>query len=356
MKKTMFFAMGLFSVTAIAQTNPYQGRVGINTETPSASMNIKSKDDDKTPKNLELENQTGTKLVTVLNNGNVGIGTENPSQKLDVVGKVKITDGTQGIGKVLTSDANGNASWQNVTQTINNNVTYSVTSQVDYNILGYVPNTTATANTAPVSVSYGGKTATKWGTHTFNGNGHSYATFLAPEYLSWYEAYEMAKEMGGYLATFTTDEEWKSVETALLEANRTFDTTGAWIGMARFEWFAGSALQPTVEMKWITGELPRHDYSARGTRAVRKSNWFTMQYYPAGYDYDYGEDYDESWGAGTEPNNAGGREGFVHTWPKNQNQRAHNNGYTSNHSWNDIQANYQSSDTNVKSFIVEFQQ
>ena len=44
--------------------------------------------------------------------GNVGIGTTNPSAKLEVQGAVKIVDGTQSIGKVLTSDANGLASWQ----------------------------------------------------------------------------------------------------------------------------------------------------------------------------------------------------------------------------------------------------
>lgn len=44
--------------------------------------------------------------------GNVGIGTVNPTAKLDVQGKVKIADGTQGANKVLTSDANGLASWK----------------------------------------------------------------------------------------------------------------------------------------------------------------------------------------------------------------------------------------------------
>ena len=46
----------------------------------------------------------------------VGIGTTSPSAKLDVVGAsgttMRIADGNQAVGKVLTSDANGFASWQ----------------------------------------------------------------------------------------------------------------------------------------------------------------------------------------------------------------------------------------------------
>ncbi|MDY3535377.1 hypothetical protein PG614_05415 [Riemerella anatipestifer] len=48
-------------------------------------------------------------------NGNFGIGTDTPETKLDIEGTVKIVDGTQGAGKVLTSDSNGNASWETPT-------------------------------------------------------------------------------------------------------------------------------------------------------------------------------------------------------------------------------------------------
>ncbi|MBC7412373.1 MAG: hypothetical protein H7331_07955 [Bacteroidia bacterium] len=45
---------------------------------------------------------------------NVGIGTTNPDEKLHVVGSLKVVDGTQGVGKVLTSDATGKGTWQAV--------------------------------------------------------------------------------------------------------------------------------------------------------------------------------------------------------------------------------------------------
>ncbi|MFI8379972.1 hypothetical protein [Leeuwenhoekiella sp. NPDC079379] len=56
-------------------------------------------------------NQPNT--VILGSNANVGIGTSAPQDKLHVSGgTLRITDGTQGAGKVLTSDANGSATWQ----------------------------------------------------------------------------------------------------------------------------------------------------------------------------------------------------------------------------------------------------
>ena len=64
----------------------------------------------------------------------VGIGTSTPdlTTKLHVNGKIKISDGTQGAGKVLTSDANGVASWAAITSsqwsTQGNNIFFNTTN------------------------------------------------------------------------------------------------------------------------------------------------------------------------------------------------------------------------------------
>jgi len=39
--------------------------------------------------------------------GNVVVGTIAPEANLDIVGSIRIADGTEGTGKVLASDANG---------------------------------------------------------------------------------------------------------------------------------------------------------------------------------------------------------------------------------------------------------
>ena len=51
--------------------------------------------------------------LTILGNGNVGIGTTAPGAGFEVAGQVKITGGIPGAGKVLTSDADGLATWEN---------------------------------------------------------------------------------------------------------------------------------------------------------------------------------------------------------------------------------------------------
>lgn len=67
---------------------------------------------------LVLNASGGALNGLIVHGGNVGIGNDNPSHKLSVNGNVwingqiAIADGSQGAGKVLTSDTSGIASWQ----------------------------------------------------------------------------------------------------------------------------------------------------------------------------------------------------------------------------------------------------
>ncbi|WP_294243633.1 hypothetical protein [uncultured Chryseobacterium sp.] len=212
---------------------------------------------------------------------------------------------------------------------VSNTTVISYSTSVDSNILGYVPSKTATAASAPATVAVGVNTYTKQGTASFTVNGHTYTAYSGTAGINWFDAYTAAKNMGGYLATFTTNAEWQYIEQNLLN-NTVFDTQRAWIGFVKFSWQAGAALTPDPEEKWITGEQPLHDYSAGGLTAVRKISWF----------------------AGGEPNNSNSGEGFVHTYSKNDNATLTVNGYTSTHPWNDLPADVGT----INAFIVEFQQ
>ena len=57
-----------------------------------------------------LRNSTDA-LMRLTSAGAVGIGTTNPGAKLEVAGQIKMTGGSPGAGKVLTSDATGVATW-----------------------------------------------------------------------------------------------------------------------------------------------------------------------------------------------------------------------------------------------------
>lgn len=88
MKKSMI----LLGMLSIGYAYAQEGRVGINTDTPKATLNVKSKTGTTaTTKNVELENANGTKMVTVLDNGHIGIGTDKPDARVHI-----LSEGTPG--------------------------------------------------------------------------------------------------------------------------------------------------------------------------------------------------------------------------------------------------------------------
>lgn len=62
-----------------------------------------------------------TTAMVVNTAANVGIGTTAPTQRLHIVGSVRIVDGTQANNYILKSDANGNASWADISTLISTN-------------------------------------------------------------------------------------------------------------------------------------------------------------------------------------------------------------------------------------------
>ena len=63
-------------------------------------------------KNKDSGANTITEKMRLTTGGNLGIGVPDPDAKLEVAGQVKITGGSPGADKVLTSDADGLATWE----------------------------------------------------------------------------------------------------------------------------------------------------------------------------------------------------------------------------------------------------
>jgi len=101
------------NVSGTIQFVPNLGSGGYNPISQSGDQGIIFYGSSSSTGNLVIAPWSSTLSgIRITSSGNVGIGTATPGAKLEVNGALKITDGTQGSGKVLTSDASGLASWQ----------------------------------------------------------------------------------------------------------------------------------------------------------------------------------------------------------------------------------------------------
>ena len=115
---------GNFSQLLLAETEADYARLSFASSYSTSGSNtdlwtLAGKTDAETNANSRFHiYRTGTgNVLSATGTGNVGIGSSDPTSKLEVAGQVKITGGSPGNGKVLTSDANGLASWQTISGT-----------------------------------------------------------------------------------------------------------------------------------------------------------------------------------------------------------------------------------------------
>jgi len=110
----------LYIIIAILISGVAFSQTGVNTWNPQGVFNIDGAKDNPTSGTGHTAAQQ-LNDVTVLANGNTGIGTINPSQKLEIqtggtasapVTGLKLVDGNQANGYVITSDANGIGTWK----------------------------------------------------------------------------------------------------------------------------------------------------------------------------------------------------------------------------------------------------
>ncbi len=111
MKKIILVCSTLFVFAAHAQI-----KVGSNPTSISTNAN------------LEVESNTSSRFIVTKDSSKVGIGTLTPAAKLDVAGKVKITDGSQGNGKIFVSNALGVGSWVTPASALSGSVKDSTTA------------------------------------------------------------------------------------------------------------------------------------------------------------------------------------------------------------------------------------
>jgi hypothetical protein len=120
---------GLSNTTAIFQGTSYNSRIN------SGDAEATYISGGKATSPVYVNDVSAGNVFIANGGGNVGIGVAVPAARLDVNGSIKISGGSPAAGKLLTSDANGLASWQAPASPVNFKANAAIATSVPNNVI-----------------------------------------------------------------------------------------------------------------------------------------------------------------------------------------------------------------------------
>ena len=208
----------------------------------------------------------------------VGINTDEPTKTLDINGELRVRTLPSGdiIDEILVSDTNGNV--RKVSRNSFGTGGAGTDGSFNSTILGYEPQ--PIANKVVPATAPGGATVTELGCKQYPTNGHYYCAYQLSSGVNWFNSFEFAKSLGGYLVTLTNVDETDWVYSEMLTDYSL--NSNIWIGYNKIA-EPGNANR----FRWITGEEFKINWSTNPSTAEHR--------FVAG-----------------EPNNSNGNEGSTH--------------------------------------------
>lgn len=215
----------------------------------------------------------------------VGVNTDSPTATLDVNGNVRVRTVATGSStdQFLVADTDGNIKKVTVMPSSGES---GGGSGFNSTILGYDPQ--PIANKVVPATAPGGAAVTELGCKRWTGvgaNNHYYCAYNLSTGITWFNAFSLAKQLGGYLVTLPSNSERIWVNSNILASGTGYNlNSNIWIGYNKIARPGNPAI-----FQWITGEEFKIDWSTNPATA-------------------------ESWFVPGEPNNSGGAEGSTHIY------------------------------------------